>query len=307
MNLDTAHAEPICVYYKAHEALNNLVKITTAGLDYIRQITDLPDGLDQLNAIVRKTTEPWGPIGHSNVNKLRTEAIAYLAGLAVVHCYSAFDLFLTDTKAECDRWDSVRATTYMTGTCRDGEGNISLPKLYEMYNWNIASIQRFVPLFRYFQECRNCIAHRDGLASGGLCKIAEGTDLQECIANWPFSKANTHLPSLPAFNAGDPIVLAPKHSILASANCYRIAEDIDRNLIRYLDTKGMVSMATHYALFAEQHQSRLRNHRTPEAAVMYFLVNRYSVKGADQQKVKALLVSMDLWNGVLTKYSELYG
>ena len=307
MNCSKANIEPFCVYYKAHESLNNLVKIASASLDLLKPLTERPDGLDQLNKVVQRTTEPWGPIWHNNVGVLREDAVAYLAGLAVVHSLSAFEHFLTFAKAECDRWNAVNGRPAVNGTWRNDDGDITLSQLYAMFGWSRAPIEPYEALFRFIQECRNCMVHRDGRASQGLCATAESVSLRECLANWPFSRENKHLPDLPNIVGGDQIVFAPKHAILSSATCYRIVEEVNSQIVRDLSDDGMVYMAAFHSLIDVQHPARLPNHRSPEKAVMQFLQSRYRVSDVDQEQVIASLRKLNVWEKVRKRHSEVYG
>jgi hypothetical protein len=165
-------------------------------------------------------------------------------------------------------------------------------------------LKRLTPLFDYFVVVRNCIAHQSGRANGTLIELDASRDLKKCLQGWQ-SKRNKKLPPLPVVSVGKEIPLLPRHAILASEVCYRIASDINEKLRQSLGTEGLVYMAAYHALLSDDRiQTNAR--RFPESLINIVLTDRYRIEVDSKSEVIALLRSIGKWDEYRQAFERLF-
>ncbi len=196
----------------------------------------------------------------------------------------------------------------MTATAPLGGGSISgkqgtsndkvgfFRKLYEEFGWPASALSE-LPLFEYFAWARNCIVHRSGRASKGLNQYAESASLKRCFDDWNNwnngLRKGRRLPPLPLLTPGDELPFVPKHAILASEVCRRIAVDGNQRLVNLLGIEGIVNMAAYHSILSDGSARANARKKTPEATLNHILVTRYRVKlRARKNEAVAELVRM---------------
>lgn len=146
---------------------------------------------------------------------------------------SAFEDFLINVISEHNRHtDLCGKRTAVETPVREIEGVDSLRSLYTSLRWDINPIEYLLPLHKYFNLARNCIVHRSGRASKALVVYAESRLLTNCIETW-LSKRGKTLPKLPQLQEGCEIPFLPRHSILFSEVCQRVATAQNANVYRH--------------------------------------------------------------------------
>lgn len=307
MNPTNTQAEPLALYYPAHEALNNTIKLTALSFKIAEPVVfkDFKTN-GQTKGLLQKPVEPWGFLWAKDISNLYEQTQYSVTRISLIQIFSAFEQFLTNTRAEIDRWQNTLSKQSLTGSNHDSDGSISLSKTFKLFGWDSAPIDKYRPLFDLFQECRNCVAHREGIANTKLVKIAYGDELSRCNNNWPYSTANKHLPDWPEFKNGSPIHLSPKHAILASTVCCSIAKYINTQTVQLLGSNGMIHMAVYYSLFCDEHLFRQKHSRTALNAVTYFLDGRYYSKNLSPEFVAKSIRQLKLNKKAAARHSELY-
>jgi hypothetical protein len=307
MNFSDAIAEPFVNYIEFHNAFNRSVKVATAALHGLIRDTETEAGIARVGELIRDCGEPWGAMRFRNPKRFIEDSVPHIASLWVVRVFSAFEWFLVQTNAEVDRWNS-RAQKVESGEMRDEHGDISLNKLYQAHGWDQAGIAGLRQSFGFFQELRNCVAHRGGLASIGLAGKAISAELQQELSK-PLSSSRksprpTKQMTLPAVTLRQLVPTRPRDAILASAVCFRIAEDVNRRLVEKLQEDGIVNMAAFHAVLAAEHPARKRNHKLPEVAINDFLF-RYKMRGIKSVRTIAVLKDLGIWKRVRDRHGEV--
>lgn len=316
MDLSIAITEPLVNLVSFHNRFNQLVKITGAALHRLLDDTKGAGGQDIVSKYIRVSDQFWGTTKFANPERIVTKSINQNSNLWIVEVFSAFDIFMDGVRAELDRWHAVSGMPKIKGELKDEDGNISLTSLYKQTSWDDSAVSKYSKVFDFFRVCRNCIAHRSGLASKLLAKINKDIGELKEFDEWPVSvrkvsrkkAANKPAPlrqrrgiSLPTIKVNQPVGSEPQHAVFASTLAYRIAEDINRHLVKTLGAQGLAYMAAHHSVLADEQPTPVTSY-TPEAAVTYFLANRYRVKNVTGEKTIAALKSLGVWKKVRDKF-----
>ncbi|WP_302118264.1 hypothetical protein [Allorhodopirellula heiligendammensis] len=256
--------------------------------------------------MLKRPVEPWGFVWSDDIPATFSEAEFSLARMSIVQAYGSFENYLTLTRGEVDRWRHHRGIGSLEGKTNDENRNLSLSQFCKTIGCSFDLFAEYESLFEFFQECRNCIVHRESYANKRLVELADSEEMAKCNNNWPFSQSNTLLPDWPVFRADEIIALQPKHAILAAAVYYKIAKCIDTFIVSSFGPEGMIFMAIHHSLCADDHPSRLSSHTSYESAILKFLTNRYRVKDATRHEINVGITELDLHKKVRTCFNSLY-
>jgi hypothetical protein len=171
--------------------------------------------------------------------------------MGLVLAASAFEDFLSNVLSDHSRFSDFAQKKKSPAAAgeEENEDRERLRPLFNSLQWDIKPIDYLLPLYDYFVIVRNCVVHRSGRASPALVERAASSALAQCIECWP-SKPGKTIPELPLIQAGHDIPLLPRHVILFSEVCQRIALHINSRLLEFLGVQGLVYLATHHALLS---------------------------------------------------------
>ncbi len=305
MNIEKANTEPFYRFLRFNEKFNRSVRIAIGALGKVAKTE--ANRLNKLNLIKLPTDgEPWGSqTKWKTTTRAIPDAKRFISQLGIVLVFSAFEDLLISVKAEYDRYSGFRGLGNASGVPNgsDSEG-LAPGRLYRQLQWDAAEFDRVIPLFEYFESVRNCIVHRSGRASKRLIANALKPELAACVEGW-HQPTGKRLPSLPTAFVDEEIALLPRHAILASEVCYRIALDLNARLRRFLDAQGLVCMAAYHFLLSGK--PILTNARkSPSAVVNMALAGRYRVSLASREEATSLLKAMGKWKACISAFKNLF-
>ena len=284
MDITSASTEPFHRFHRFHEEFNRNMRISIGALGVVANMTPGSHG----NPTKLPTLgEPWG--SHtlwSDVAKKIPGTKRFLSQIGVVSVFSAFEDLLVAVIGEVNRNGSL---------CGDApkKGSLDITKLYDELAWDRSALEKMLPAFLYFAVLRNCIAHQSGRANQELVDRAGKSDLIKCIKSL-HGKNGKRIPGLPNIAIRKDIPLLPRHAILASEICYRVALDIDEKLRNALGVNGFVYMAAYHALLSDE-RIPTNAGRFPESKVNFLLTGRYRARLADKSEVIPILKSIGKW------------
>jgi hypothetical protein len=226
MNIKGANTEPFYRFVRAHEDLGTGIKLAYGALYAISQDEKAMASSAKSSFIALPTGgEPWGKNTRWRSVKARIPKVRKLISeMGLVLAASAFEDFLTDVLSDHSRFSDFaqkKKSPEAAGE-EENEDRERLGPLFNSLQWDIKPIEYLLPLYDYFVIVRNCVVHRSGRASPALVEKAASSALAQCIKWWP-SKPGKTIPQLPLIQAGDDIPLLPRHVILFSEVCQRIA------------------------------------------------------------------------------------
>lgn len=306
MDLRRAITEPFAKLIALHNAFNLNVKFTYGALARL-------DATDADQFTLPNAGEPWGnKLTWSDMGAAVQDAAAFISAMGVVRSVSSFEDYVTSATAELDRAEARRAAraTQMHEPASEGLADADtseddvphLGPLVRRLGLDPDSLAADLVLVEFFQVARNCIVHRSGRASPRLAEMGRSNDLADALKTWPRRKGKW-LIAVPEIEEGDPVPWLPRHAILASACHHRCATAIDAAVVAALGVDGIVSMAAHWSLLA--------NNPVPcpakldaQTMIRTQLVQRYFVRHAAMADVVQSLRDTALWERVRIAFGQ---
>jgi hypothetical protein len=112
-------------------------------------------------------------------------------------------------------------------------------ELYEKLDWNQSKIANLLPILKFYESLRHCVAHNVGIPSGKIIQIYNSDEFKQAIDQWKTKFPDREI-SPPPMVTDISIDLKPHHPIIYSETCLRIASDINANLIKQLGRKHFI-------------------------------------------------------------------
>jgi hypothetical protein len=276
------------------------MRITVAGLGLVRQQQRTADGPVRLPT----DGQPFGDNLWNQPGQKVLPAKRLLAHMGVAHIITLLEDFCVGLKGEHDRFTAGSGHSAGRHNADEAEANGLSPKsLYTQLRLRKDTLNRVEPLYEYFVKVRNCVIHRSGRASSELHRYASQPKLRACVEGWEGPRA-ARIPALPAIILGEEIALLPRHAILASEVCRIIARDANRQLVDFLGENGMISMAAHHSLLAEN-RIRTAARNSPQAILNYLTTDRYRIGLASTDEAVRVLSRIGRWKPYLRRFERL--
>lgn len=318
MQIDRARTEAMAEYADAHDALNVMVRLSSAGLHVLAGKVVGSDGARKLGKLVDAVGKTaWNKRSFPAPHKRIAEGRQSLASLALAAAVGAFDWYtirLVDDLARFSPLGDARgpfahdhrtlgdARERADARCCRGFAEVhglrfKLESRVEQLCDHVLTIKRpgLLPLFHFFRYLRNSIVHAGGRADNALEMQAQDASTAQAFAELN-KTTSARTPELPVVQSGQVVPVDAEVAILASAICFRIANELDRAAVPLVGEEGLVRMAAHYAVLLSLHDSRSASPRntSPLKAINWYLGSRLRVSVRDAEEVEAVLGDLQL-------------
>jgi len=293
VDLSNARTESMVVFREFRIAFDQSLKVASAALRFLEKNAAGPGGAKLVDDLIREAKEPGGSVGIGAPRHVIETSLIHLSGLWIAQVLSAFEVFLLGTRSELQSF--VKPRPSLTGSTTDADGKVSVTKLYEQMGWDSAALTPYLSLLDYFQLCRNCVVHRSGAASAAL--VSFPMDPNDYFRNWPdyARRRGLRLPPLPLLVERRPIAFRPRHSILASVVCNRIAEEVNKQSISSLGKEGIIHIGAGRAFQSDEPYpfllSYLLRAKGAHEAILSVLWERYHVRQLSSGVIARVLVA----------------
>ena len=292
MNLTRAITEPLVGLIAFHNQFNRNIKFSFGAIAHLQaQARARPEGPISLPT----GGEPWGAMSWNDIDVMATSAETFIAEMGIVRAASAFEDYMTGALAEFDR---------AMGNPAPVEADTSVSRFITRLGCNRAGLERQLVMSDFFEEARNCIVHRSGRANALLARLASSEKLRQTVASWP-KRTGKWKVALPDVVSGEVVRWQPRHAIMASDAYYRLATAMDRHLIAVLDERGVVRMAAHWCLFAENIVQG-RGKLNVQVRLRALLADRYCAIADSQEEVIAALRDVGIWEKVRKEFDKRF-
>ena len=295
MNLDNVNTEPFVGYHLFHEQINITIKILSASLNNTMSHAKKFDDGRELGRLIANTDKAWNTPPIWSFSEFSEEQVyGFVSELGVVSAFSALDDFFIGVEAEITRWDSKLKEGQKIILLKDDEYENTDERVinfYTRFKWDLGSVDKFLPVLKYFRLARNCIAHRNSKASPALCEYSDSEELKSSFNKYFRNSTNS---SLPIFESDERVILDPKLAIFSSHILRSICSDVNQRLICFLGENGILNMAVHHG-FLKDKTVRTDAYRTPEAVLNFILTDRYRVIVNDNREAIKLAKELRLW------------
>jgi hypothetical protein len=140
--------------------------------------------------------------------------------------YSSFEVFTDEVSGSYSEYKveypvEIDAATY----------GATVLKLFSAFGWDSKNIQYLLPVYHFYNIARHCVVHQMGRANKELIELSESDVFIDAIQNWPAVIPGNLLSTPPKVKDNKKIDLRPHHAITYSDVCYRLAAEINRQLI----------------------------------------------------------------------------
>ena len=126
----------------------------------------------------------WGGMPDwSNPQDIIVEARRDIGQAGVVRAFSTFDLFMDEIAADLTRWIAFSKQT-LSETVDTSEEPDRAARFYRSIEGTPAKIRFLWAVYRYFRLARDCIVHRDGIASKSFEEAYQDPALDAALADW---------------------------------------------------------------------------------------------------------------------------
>lgn len=329
IDISNAQLYPYRGFHYFHEDLNIYLKVSLSAALLLIQHSAEPGKRDQLNELIKLTHPSWNtpPVRDMSID-LQRRTHASISAYALVTVFSAFDDFLVGTEAELHRFhfgskvkkDSSQKQLKMQPvvSCNtkteapigkenknededEDDSEERLRTLYETNNWEIAPVESFLKVIRYFRLCRNCIAHRNGRASPALAKLSNDSELHKEVSGL-LDKATSGLAN---YSINDSVFIEPTHAILCSHLLRRIARDLNKQLLGTLGFDGFLRSVAHHTMFGDV-IVRSEAYKTAEAVLNFALTDRYRATMSNREESIQEMKRLGLWKRYMREFDRKY-
>jgi hypothetical protein len=223
-----------------------------------------------------------------------------------VRAFSAFDLFLQETEAELTSWrDFTGESVAINPDSSSSPESDKLDRFYARLGATHARVSHLWPIYRYFRVARDCIAHREGIASRALVEARFAPEMESALGRWLERTGETTVPELIPVEESRQIAFTHRQAIATSSVLRLIALDITSLVIDRLGPRGFVYLAACRTFLDDE---PLPETLTMESMVKAFnnaLSNRYRVPSYNWREALKLLRDLDLTKRCSARFATL--
>ena len=128
--------------------------------------------------------------------------------------------------------------------CREDDSEKKETKIISLYTklgWSLDNINGVLPVLKFYEVLRHCVAHNMGHPTDKLVEISKSEDFQSAIKNWETKYIKKTI-SDPPIVTNETVELKPHHSIMYSETCLRIADDINDRIFEKFGSNHFIGL-----------------------------------------------------------------
>ncbi|MES3043737.1 hypothetical protein [Sphingomonas faeni] len=310
MDIMTGNTEAILRYHRFHERLNRSLKMQAIGLGFLADELAAGVGTAAIKQRVDTRGDLWGGMPDwNNVAEDVAFAVRDLGQAGVARAFSAFDLFMEQIAGELASWrDFSGAGPIDKSDVGDPDDNAIEDKVDRFYSRLGASRTRISDIwavYRYFRFARDCIVHREGIASSGLSAAAEAPELKPTLERWMVRTGERTVPALVPVAVGEPLGFSHRQALAASSTLRLVALDIGRLVISQLGLEGFVYLAARRTFLDEQAIAAIDPKATMVKTFNAVMAGRYRVRDYDHVEALRALRELNLTKRCSARFNEI--
>jgi len=267
-----------------HIDLNKYVKLSIASLNYMNEYSNESKALsDKISELIQGAGEKWGFTNYVDPHKEINDLKHQITESAIMRVYSSFEVFLDEITGGYDQFIVNKKVDVS-----EAKYGHTVLKLFKTFGWNTKKIDYLLPVYEFYNTSRHCVVHQMGRANQELISLSESSEFLDAIRDWPTVIPGNKLSSPPTVKADFKIDLMPHHAITYSDVCYRIASEINFQLINMIGVEYIINyVANDKVLKADKIDY-------PPCKDVYHYIRHilgesYKIKGLELSKIKDVL------------------
>lgn len=310
MDLTGANTESMLRYHRFHERLNRSIKMQVIGLGFL---ADEIDAGTPAAAIAQRATARqglWGGMPDWNGARDDVEfAVRDVGQAGVARAFGALDLFMEQLQGELTSWRHFIGEADPTKIEEENEDEDNVEdkvnNFYERLEANRSRVEHIWPVYRYFRFARNCIVHREGVASRALVEAATDSSLTRALARWTAATGDLSVPELIDVEVGRQLDFTHRQALHASSVLRLIALDLGRFVISMLGERGFVYLVARRTFLDDTPLAAVDPKGTMVKTFNVIMKERYRVRAYDYAAAMRILRSLDLTRRCSLRFSHI--
>lgn len=261
MDSSNAQMPAFLRFHRFHEDLNRRLKVGVIGLGVLADsLASKAHNFNSIKDLCYSRGDLWGGMPDwTDPQGVIEDAKNDLGAAGVLRAFSAFDVFLEQLGGEIQAYTERNKRTRQPapGTASkvqaeaeedDEDPKIRLTRFYSRYGWDQQGILDFVPLYTYFRQMRNCLAHADGEVKPALAAVSTSADVAAAERSWNRRYRGKSAPASRTQIVGKTLDVRHRDAILASSVLRDIADDLNRKAVSLLNADGLIYLVAHRAI-----------------------------------------------------------
>lgn len=225
-------SQPYQIFLASHTRLNNYIKVSTVAVDFLyKSKSDSKELSDSINELILEAGERWTPRIIKNIEKEVSLLKNDLSKTGIIWVYSAFDVFFKQVEGQLSSFfprSSASKNDYKEDDVEEKKES-KIISLYTKLGWTIDNIKGVLPVLKFYELLRHCVAHNMGHPTEKLIEISNSEEFQTSISKWETKYIKKKI-SAPPIVTSEILELKPHHCIMYSETCLRIATDINNRI-----------------------------------------------------------------------------
>lgn len=230
--MENFKSQPFQKFLDSHTRLNNYIKVSTVAVDFLyKSKSDSKELSEQINKLILDAGERWTPRIIKNVENELTQLKNDLSKTGIIWVYSAFDVFFKQVEGQLSGFFPKSPEDKNNSNEDDVEEKkeTKIISLYTKLGWTLDNIKGILPVLKFYELLRHCVAHNMGHPTEKLVEISNSEDFKSAIENWETKYIKKKI-SDPPIVTSEILELKPHHCIMYSETCLRIASDINNRI-----------------------------------------------------------------------------
>ena len=287
-------------FHRFHERMNQSIKVQTIGIGLVADEVEgnvEPAALAaRLNA---RTGWLWGGVPDwTDPKRLLEDSRRDLGQAGVARAYSAFDRFVDEMMAEIGRWERFSKNAVLVPEIDrlvpDEDSGDKVAHLYAKLGAERQVSSHTWAVYRYFRLARDCIVHRDGVASSALAEEYRSSRADSELKLWVIKRRWHMPPVLVPVVESEQLEFGLRQVIAASAHLRRIALDLSNAVLRKIGRRGLAYLVAHRAFMSDSPPSEITAAPSMAVAFDWMMSTRHRLPRYTRQEGQQLMAQLDI-------------
>lgn len=226
-------SQPYQKFLYSHTRLNNYIKVSTVAVDFLyKSKIDSKELSEHINNLILEAGERWTPRIIKNIETEITQLKNDLSKTGIIWVYSAFDVFFKQVEGQLSSFfikSNEDKSDYKDDDLEEKK-ETKIIMLYRKLGWSLDNINGVLPVLKFYEVLRHCVAHNMGHPNDKFIEISQSKEFQSAIKNWKTKHNTQRRISDPPIVTNENVELKPHHCIMYSETCLRIATDINNKI-----------------------------------------------------------------------------